>query len=302
MRSLLVAAAALPLVAVAAAQPAQGPCMKATERPALVALERGKVKYCFDHGKSFACYAIDLGDGSLWVSAAPRHDGSEPPETPANPDEPRVEIGDTDVKVCMPHSTECKPFKPFARVAEGSGLTGAVNASGTRMALANGTWVETFDVRTGKRLARFKSTKAKDRACTFVDFAGDTLLVEPHLCGDPANGEAWLASWAGKRLATVGGKLPILVSRHVRLDDKQWAFASRHGDAVAIHDVKSGKLMKRIAIGPPTPDTLPIVVAGADEDTAMKVVLVYGEGRVGDVVVIDVTTDKVASFPARRCK
>lgn len=295
------------------AQPAKpstgsGVCVKAKDDPVLVEIDRGKLKYCFDHGKQLTCYSTDLEDGSLWATAAPAHNGEGYPSTPKPPDEPSVETTEGEVKLCLPNSTECKTFKPKNAVDPGLGLTASTNRPGTLVALTNSAWVETFDVKSGKRLARFKASKAK-HACSYVDFAGDAIVVDHYDCGDVTVAESWLGTKTGKRLSVLGGKSPIgMATNPVQIKDTHWAFASRSGDAIAIHDVKTGKLVKRITLGPrnvddPLADSelSPVLAFGTSTDDNEKLALVYGDKRVGDVVVVDLATSKVSSYPAKRC-
>lgn len=277
----------------APAKPPAPVCVAASDSMAdSIALDGNKLKYCFE-GSAVRCYATELDTGRTMTGPTPPGD-SRPRIVPATPG-PKVEVGDEDLKVCKADGGGCKAFKPKDEVDPGLGLTGAVSASGALAALANGVYVETFDVASGKRLGRFKAGP-KPWLCTGVEFAGETVVVHHSECGSSSS-QSWLATVAGKKIAGVGGTKAIDPAwRPAHVEATRWAFVAQSGDALVIQDVKSGKLVKKISLGPAGKDGSPTVVGGAG-----KLVVLFSGVRAGDVVVIDTATDKVTSYAGKRC-
>jgi len=275
----------------AAAQPV--PCVQAIdEAPVNVALAGGTLTYCWDNGKTTRCYATDLAAGT--TTSAPAPAGNDLPRRVPTTKGPRLEVGADRVKVCRIDGSDCTTFQPKDEVDEGLGISASVNDTATVVAIANAFYVETFNVATGKRLARFRAGP-KPWMCNHAEMVGDAVLVHHAECG-AEHGRSWLATAKGKKLAAVGGAKPIDAGDAVFVGATEWAFVSARGDVVVIQDVKTGKVAKRIAIGIAKDGTFPVLVGGAKQ-----LALISGGTRAGDIAVIDPATAKVTRYPAKRC-
>lgn len=267
-------------------------CVDLTSNPVWVALDAGVVTYCFEGTAKRSCYMTDLGTGAVSRVAPPSSPGTLPTTPPPVPRPPQVDVTETDVRICHADGTACRTFTPKGPIDPGLGIAAAANDEGTLAAVNAGPLVETYDLATGKRIAQFKPGPRK-LGCIALAFAGDTLVVSE--CGDAAS--AWLVTRSGKRIAAIGGAKPIRPSGdNVHLTGTRWAFSSRAGDTVVIQDVASGKVIKRIAVGPAAP-TASAVLVGNETWLA----LVFGGTRAGDVVLVDLASGKVTSYPANRC-
>jgi hypothetical protein len=283
------------------AQPAPKPaapatCMAADAEPVLIAIDANKLRQCAWDGAHLSCFATELATGAWSSAAAPA--GSERPRIAPIAGAPKIDVGDQRATVCHADGSACKTLTPKSPVDPGLGLSAAANAAGTLGALGyygDKTWVETFDLATGKRIARVAAGSKKVK-CVTVDVLGDALYVDEAVCGGEVS-TAWLGSKAGKRIAAVGGAQPIHPSgQAVHLADTLWAFSAAAGDTVVLQDVKTGKVTKRIAIGPAV-ETASAALVG----DARRLVLVFGGSRAGDVAVVDLASDKVTSYPGKRC-
>lgn len=275
---------------------AAAPCIAADAEPVLIAIDGGKLRQCAGDAAHLSCVAIDLASGAWGTAPAPA--GSDRSRVVPPAGAPKVTVADNRATVCHADGTACKTLVPKGEVDPGLGLSAAANDAGTLAALGyygDTVWVETFDLATGKRLGRVKAGSKKAK-CVSVDVLGDAIAVTESVCGSAPSG-GWIGTRTGKKVAPVGGKDPIAPSgRAVQLADKQWAFASATGDAVVVQDVASGKVVKRIAIGP-ADDNASTALVGDGK----RLVLVFGGSRAGDIAVIDPATDKVTPYPGKRC-
>src|SRR5205823_4995608 len=139
-------------------------------------------------------------------------------------------------------------------------------------------WIDTFDLKTGKRLATFK-TGDKHSSCNALEFAGDTLVIGEETCGEQGM-TAWLATAKGKKVADVGGELPITpgLQSIAKLSGNDYAFSTLTGEAVIVQDVKTGKVGKRIPVVSAVPKQTGYLLG---DGTALAVV--FGGARAGDV-------------------
>jgi hypothetical protein len=243
-----------------------------------------RVDFCDDNEDKPVCLSVDLTTGA----ARKRGAGASLGMAIAT-----IEVGTRTAKVCQPGGKPCKTLKPKARVDEGLGMSGVVNDMGTLAVLLNLEQVETFDAKTGKRIAQFKSGTA---SCATVSFVGDeTLYVWSEDCGG-GDGTSWLATKKGKKIAIVGGDKPIEAMPPVLLEKTRAAFVSERGDVLVVQDITSGAVEKRLALGVAVEETMPTVLGSGS-----RAVVVYGGKRAGDVVVVDLATDKVTTHPGKRC-
>jgi len=274
--------AVIALARPARAQPA--PCVTDFAVAQDAALDGDRVAFCDDRSKHASCFAVELATGKLAAARRP----TRAPGPLAS-----VTVHGKLATACRPDGTACKTLKPTAYVDDGLGMIGVANAAGTRVALINTSEIETFDRRTGKRIAGFRAGKA---SCTLASFvADDTLLVHNAECGG-GQGTSWLATTRGARLAVVGDDQPIDAMAPVLLGANRAAFVSARGDALVVHDVATGKLEKRIALGPASDDARPVLVGDAH-----RLAIVFGGARWGDVAVVELATDRVTLLPGHRC-
>ncbi len=255
------------------------PCIPDFRSAERLVLDGSAVKFCDDQApKKQQCFAVDLATGK--ATSIARFDPPAPPSKGST-----LEIAGKTAKACTADGA-CKTLRPKARVDDGLGMHGEV---GTKLAvLINLSRIETFDVKTGKRIAGFDSGKGMCASVSIV--ADDVLLVQNRECGTDG-GAAFFATPKGKRLAAV----PIAVTAPVVLDGSV-SFVAAQGDELVVQDSKTGKLARRIPLGKPHAETSPQLVGDA-----RRVVVVYGGERAGDIAVVDLATDKVTAFAAQRC-
>jgi hypothetical protein len=261
------------------------PCIRGRTTPMLVSLDGDAVKFCFDLGDSVACYREALADGALSTWTAPSKPAEQP--TSLKLDGSKVTLGKTTIATKLPQS----PDKPLQAAANAAGTLLAVwDSAGTKKT------IETYDVATGSRLASFHAGST-DEACVGVSFLGDTLMIDESNCAGPDD-TAWLATKAGKRLAMVGGGkgIPTFEITPARVKDSVWAFNSAGGDEVALQDVGSGKVVKKIKLGD-NRGILTNAMVGDDK----RLVVVLGDDNAGDVAAIDLATDKVTRQSPAKC-
>lgn len=271
------------LVATASVARADAPCITAFRTAQRVAIDGNAVMFCDDEGpKKQQCFARDLATGA--TTSTKVADVVDPA------DGPTLSIDGKRAKVCTAAGA-CKKLTPKARVDEGLGMHGM--ARGNLAVLINMSQIETFDVKTGKRLAGFSAGKGDCTNVALLD--GDVLYVHNQFCGDDEKGTHWFASAKGKKLADVGGTKPTHVVEPAILDTAL-AFVAFTGDEVIVQDWKSGKVTRRIALGKPSSESWPAI-----EGDAKRLVVVYGGDRRGDVAVIDLATEKVTALAAKRC-
>jgi len=270
--------AALALVIVAAGTARADTCIPDFRAAERLQLDAHAVRFCDDKvGDKRQCFAVDLATGKLASAHA---------STDATGGETTLTLAKKTAKVCVVGGS-CKTLVPKARIDPGLQMHGV--ARGERAVLMNMAEVETFDAKTGARLARFTAGKGD---CTNVTIlAPDLLLVNNANCGSDDGGTSFFATAKGKQIAAV----PIpAASAHAT--GTTVAFVSAGGDEVVVMDGPTGKIAKRVAIGKPASDVFPSVVSDAN-----RLVVVYGRDRAGDVVVVDLATDKARTFAAKRC-
>jgi hypothetical protein len=268
-------------------------------RPWRVAAEgAGQVSFCLGHDTQPTCWLVDVGAGSqqaLAAVAAPR-DGSPPDYDRARlPAAPQVKTSKREVTVCI-GTDPCKTFKPKVGNTDYD-MQAAINESGTLLATASGPenkqWVDVFDVASGKSLAHVRAGTSDD-PCVSVGLAGDTVIVDESNCAGPDD-SAWLVTKKGKKLAKLGSKkqpLQTAAMTPVRADGDVWAFNSFDNAEVVLQNVKTGKLVARVAL--PDPGEMPsstVLVA----DGAGKVLVIGGGKTPGRVIAIDVATRKIVA-------
>lgn len=268
-------------------------------------LEAGSLEQCVEDEASSTvkCFARDLRGGKLRrlptpVDAKP---GSWMPRLAPPPPATKptsIEVGEDSVEVCRASGAACKTIRASGEVDPGLGLGAELNADGTLVALAylgEGTIVETFEVATGKRLMQVHGRSKKGAMCISASFLGESLLIHETECGSDDVRESWLASATGKRIADAGGGkafASVIAPAHLRGDE--WAFPAKRGEALAIQNVKTGKVVKRISLG--AKSSLASVIA--DDQRA---VVAYQDKRLGDLAVIDLATYKVTKLAGTRC-
>lgn len=252
-----------------------------------------------DSSDDLRCFATDLGKGQLRAIPVPAGlapDASHP-RIAEPPPAMKLELGENSVEVCRANGSACKTVRASAEVDPGLGLGAELNAAGTIVALAylsGDTLVETFEVATGKRLMQLHG-RSKKAMCISASFLGESLLIHERECGSDDVRASWLASADGKRLADAGGgKAFASPLRPAHLRGDEWAFPARRGEALAIQNVKTGKVLKRISLG--ARSTLASVIA--DDQRA---VVAYQDKRLGDLAVIDLATYKVRKLAGARC-
>jgi len=277
MRWLLLLAAT---TSVAHAQSA--PCITSFRSAEGVEVRGGAVSFCDDETpKKQKCFAIDLATGKVTSAKRP-----EPTSTSSGP---TLEINGKKAKACA--AGRCKTLKPRARVDEGLGMHG--NVRGNLVVLVNLGEVETFALKTGKRIGGFTAGNGDCTTVTLV--ADDVLLVQNRFCGDDEKGTHYFATPKGKRIAVVGGTKPIEVGAPAELG-AQVAFVSMKSDEVVVHDVKTGAVARRIPLG--NADEAWPAIEGDDK----RLVVVFGGARAGDLAVVELATEKVTTHAAKRCE
>lgn len=284
------------MLAAVTTQVQAAPCVKNASEPTQLSIAGGAVKFCLGQGNQRACYTVALDSGALGTIAAPK--GETQRFAPTSP-QPKIEVGDASVSVCNADGSACRTLKPKGEVDPGLGITAAVNEAGTLAALgylANRPQVELFDLTNGKRLGKL-AAGSKKLMCLELSFVGDSLYVGEAECGSETT-SAWLATRMGKKVAAVGGNPAFKPSGDtVHVEKNVWAFGSAAGDAVVLQDVKTGKVSKRIAIGPASDEASAALLGDGK-----RLVVVFDGSRAGDVAIVDLATDKVTTHAAARCK
>jgi hypothetical protein len=255
------------------------PCIRHFRAAERLRLDGNAVVFCDDEdADKQQCFAVDLATGK----AAAAHPRAEPV-----PSDTTLTIATRSAKACLAGGGACKTLVPKAHIDQGLAMHGV--ARGERAALINMAEVETFDVKTGKRLARFTAGKGD---CTNVKIlAPDLLLVKNADCGSDDGGTSFFATAKGKKTAAV----PIAASdAHVL--DTTVAFVAATGDRAVVMDGPTGKVVTQVTLGEPASDVFPTVVADGK-----RLVVVYGGDRAGDLAGVELASGKVATFAARRC-
>jgi hypothetical protein len=279
---------------------AADPCVPPGSDPVMLAMAGGKVSYCFaiDNAKA-SCFTTEVATANTAASPSPAPPGQAWPTLAPSPRKLRFKHADGGKRpqLCHGDGSHCVTLAMTHEIDQGMGLIAAENAALTVAALATLEWIDTFDVKTGKRLASF-STGPKHSSCNWLDFAGDTLVVRERADCAQTSSTAWLATRTGVKIAEVGGSSPITLGAIAiaRATGDSYAFVTEAGDALIYQDVKTGKVNKRITIGPVAADTS-VALLGDDSSLA----LVFGGARAGDVAIIDLATDKISTSPGKRC-
>lgn len=293
------AAVALLLPATAAfAKPADAPplCFRTESLPNDLLLHDNELEFCVAGESGFSdvidCFAIDLTTAQ--IRRAPAEGAQRDDATPW-----KLDVEDDGVKICRRSGGDCKKLRATKEIDPGLGLWAELSEDGQRVALSysgSSPTVEVFHVATGKKLMEAHGT-LKNAMCILGTFAGDVVLIEERDCAEAVSA-LWLAGPDGKRLASAGGSKAFATNfapAHISGDD--WAFASAKGDAIAIQDVKTGKVKRKISLGWKTARP-PVLIADAKPH---RLVAAYGDKQLGRVAVIDLATYKVKKLSARRC-
>lgn len=273
------------------------PCAQLSGNPVMMAIDPQKLSYCFEiSDEKLVCLITELSTGTTVPTLPPPDDK---PRALLASEAPKVKLENADrgkkPQLCRADGTRCKTLAMTHEIDPATGVVTAHNAALTIAALGTPGWIDTFDLRTGKRLASFP-TGATKRSCNTLEFAGDTLVIgEPADCAAPAR-TAWLATTTGKKLADVGGDTPLTLGSMTPVSGSTYAFATRTGDAIVLQDVTTGKVTRRISVGGGDAYA-PAFIVGNGTTLA----LVHGGMRAGDVAVIDLATDKVSRYPGKRC-
>jgi hypothetical protein len=288
-----------PIVAlsIAAGTVSAAPCIPPDTKPVMMALDGKTLGYCVEADDELRCFTTDVATGQTTPAAAPPpRDTPWPRLAAAPPAMTRKNAGSgKKPQLCRPDGRRCKTLVMTHEIDPGMGLGSAHNATFTLAALVTLHWIDTFDLRTGKRLASF-TTGPKRSSCNTVAFAGDTLVIgEQTDCASPAR-TAWLATPTGKKVADVGGDSPLVLGSMAHVSGSTYAFTNQAGDTLQTQDVVTGQTGKRYFFGPPATAGPAFLVA-----SATTLALVYGGSRAGDVAFLDVATGKLSQYPARRC-
>jgi hypothetical protein len=258
---------------------AADPCIPHFRAAERLRLDGNAVVFCDDNdADKQQCVAVDLTTGKAAV--AHRRADAEPIDT-------TITMATRTAKACLAGGGACKTLVPKARIDPGIAMYGV--AHGELAALINMAEVETFNVKTGKRLARFKSGK---RDCTDVTIlAPDLLLVKNAYCGGDDGGTSFFSTAKGKKIAAV----PISASDAYVLGTTV-AFVAATGDRAVVMDGSTGKVVTQVTLGEPASDVFPTVVADGK-----RLVVVYGGDRAGELAEVELGSGKVATFAAHRC-
>jgi len=228
-------------------------CVKAGEEQSAIGsagADADHARFCVSDGTDTnQCFTVALADGKLEKAGAP-----EAPQSAALGDaHARVETTATEVKVCVTPD-DCKTIKPSVPKNAQNPIDAAVNAQGTIAVVMLGDaekgkgTAEVWDVAKNKKLSSIKYAKA-DFKCGHARVLGDTVFVSADVCSGPA-AHAMLYTTKGKKLADVGGKeFGTYGTEPLQVKDDTWAFLEENGAAIAMQDVKTGKIAKTIDVG-----------------------------------------------------
>jgi hypothetical protein len=281
----------------------------------------GVVSFCLDHFEKPTCWSVDLAAGRYTPLPVPRYDpdggaevlgGSGATLVVATKDTGvdaaaggtlTVTRTPSDVKVCKSGGGGCRSYAPKGLLKDGPRLWARVNEAGTLMvieipgpagALAA---AETYDLATGKRIARFKAT-TPDAPCGSVDLVGDTVLLTTTVCEGPGE-SSWLVTPRGKKIAKVGAGVAFFSTAEMtplHLSGDLWAFnAGNGGNEVVVQDVRTGKVKARMKLS--AADTDAFSATALAGDGAGGIAVVVGGPRDGDVLLLDLGSGP-ASGPA----
>jgi len=300
-----------PVVAKPPPPPPPPVCIPPTE-PAIVSTasgDAGAVQFCVGDGaEQKACFGVDLETKKYEVV-----DGSPIPQPLTLESSDVMYISSpTEVKICHGGDpTTCKPLKPKVPKGASEPIGTAVNLAGTTAVLMLGDAeagkgvAEVWDVAKAKKTATIKYAKG-DHKCGEPQLLGDVVYINASVCAGPAAKGA-LYSLKGKKLADVGGKdFGTYGARAVQVTATQWAFLEEGGGAVALQDVKTGKVDKTIDLvalwggggeragGNPGESAL---LRGGDG----KLLVISGSPAAGNVGIIDVASGELTVITALQC-
>ncbi|MCA9678806.1 MAG: hypothetical protein H6708_07490 [Kofleriaceae bacterium] len=264
----------------------------------------GDVAFCVSDGAaSNVCYGVDLGTKKYTVLDAP----PTPSAAVMDPDPAHLETTATEVKVCI--GEDCKVVKPKMPKGNENPIDAVTNAAGSHIAVLMGNpeagkgTVTIFEVAKGRKVATIKYARG-DYKCGEARLLGETLFVSADVCAGPA-ARGTLYTLKGKKLAEVGGKeFGTYGAVPIQVGDTTWAFLDENAAAIAIQDVKTGKVVKTIDIGglwagagadgaEGADDAPPPAMGNPGESTMVrrpdgKLVVISGGPTPGNVAVVDV--------------
>jgi hypothetical protein len=288
-------------------------CIPPSE-PAMVTMANGDaaaVQFCVGDGADQkSCFGVDLDDKKYEAL-----DASPIPQEATLTDGAAFSSTATEVKVCPPgEGAACVTLKAKAPKGQDTAIVGATNAAGTLAVLMFGNaeagkgYAEVWDVAKNKKTATIKYAKG-DNKCGVGQVLGDAVYINASVCAGPAAKGA-LYSAKGKKLADVGGKgFGTYGAAAVQVDATRWAFLEEGAGAVALQDVKTGKLDKTL-------DLLPLWGGGAGGaeraggnpgESALvrggegKLIVITGSPVAGNVGVIDVASGEIQVITALQC-
>ncbi len=283
-------------------------CIPQSE-PAMVTMataDAAAASFCVGDGADQrACFSVDLEDKKYETLEA------SPITQPAGLAAPAyaVTTSATEVKVCaVADESKCTVLKAKAPRGQAEPLVASVDGAGKTAVVLIGPAAEVWDVARNKKLATIKYAKG-DHKCGDPQSLGDVVYISASVCAGPAAKGA-LYSLKGKKLADVGGKDFGTYGAHaVQVDETRWAFLEEGAGAVAVQDVKTGKVDKIL-------DLLPLWggagggerAGGNPGESALvrggdgKLVVISGSPGPGSVGVIDVASGEIAVIPALACK
>ncbi|MCE9574563.1 MAG: hypothetical protein K8W52_15555 [Deltaproteobacteria bacterium] len=244
-----------PKVEVAKPKPPPPPppvCVKAGAEMSAIgspSADAAAASFCVSDGaESNECFSMDLATGKLAKASAP----SAAQQGALGETHARVETTATEVKVCVGEA--CKTFKPAVPKGSENPIEAVANADGTLAVVLSGDAekgkgaAEIWDVAKGKKVIAAKYAKA-DYKCGHARVLGSTIFVSADVCAGPA-ARGTLFTAKGKKLADVGGKdFGTYGTEPIQVTETEWAFLEETGAAIAIQDVKTGKVVKTIELG-----------------------------------------------------
>jgi hypothetical protein len=226
-------------------------CVQAGAEMSLIGMAtagEGGASFCVSDGADAnQCFHVDLASKEYSKLAQPP---KAQPLTLAET-EARVETTATDITVSR--GEDKKVLKPKVPKGAENPLDARVNAAGTLAlvflgdAEAGKGVAEVWDVTKARKLSVIRYAKG-DYKCGTGQVLGDLVYISSSVCAGPAAKGA-LYSSRGKKLADVGGKdFGTYGTLGVQASDTTWAFLEESGTRIALHDGKSGKLIKSLDV------------------------------------------------------
>lgn len=296
-------------------------CVPALE-PAMVGMawaDGGAARFCVSDGaEQNACFSVDLESKKyekLDESPVAQTATIEAPTA-------RVQASPTEVKVCTGEGdAACKSLKPKVPKDADHPIDAAVDPTGAWAVLMLGDAeagkgvAEVWDVAKGKKTATIKYAKG-DHKCGTAQVLGDVVYISASVCAGPA-AKGGLYSMKGKKLADVGGKdFGTYGATAVQVGATQWAFLEEGAGAIALQDVKTGKVDKTI-------DLLALWNGGGDGEGGTdgeaprgggnpgesalvrggdgKLVVIAGSPAAGTVGIVDMASGETAVIQSLAC-